>query len=98
MADSIYGPWTRREEPILRPRPEYFDNMFVSNPAPYQPGRFWSCWSTSQDPIAGRLTWGRCTGIWPQSGGGGFGFWRYRAVTDEPLFPEGCGGGPLHLA
>lgn len=31
---SIYGPWERRDEPVQKTRPEYFDNFFVSNPAP----------------------------------------------------------------
>ena len=28
------GPWERRDAPILSPRPRFFDNFFVSNPAP----------------------------------------------------------------
>ncbi|ABX41317.1 glycoside hydrolase family protein [Lachnoclostridium phytofermentans] len=31
---SIFGPWKRSDNPILFPRPEYFDNFFTSNPAP----------------------------------------------------------------
>ena len=33
-APSVFGPWTRRDAPILTPRPDHFDNMFTSNPAP----------------------------------------------------------------
>ncbi len=33
-APSVFGPWTRRNEPILKPRPDCFDNLYVSNPAP----------------------------------------------------------------
>lgn len=33
---SIYGPWTRMDQPILSVRPQYFDNYLVSNPAPCQ--------------------------------------------------------------
>ena len=31
---SIFGPWERRNQPILMPRPDHFDNFFTSNPAP----------------------------------------------------------------
>lgn len=31
---SIYGPWERKERPILDVRPGYFDDFFTSNPAP----------------------------------------------------------------
>ncbi len=31
---SVFGPWKRLDEPILRPRPDRFDNLYVSNPAP----------------------------------------------------------------
>lgn len=34
VSKSIFGPWERRSQPILQPRPEYFDNFFTSNPAP----------------------------------------------------------------
>jgi hypothetical protein len=33
-AKSIFGPWERRNEPILTTRPNHFDNFLVSNPAP----------------------------------------------------------------
>lgn len=33
-APSVFGPWTRQNEPILKPRPDRFDNLYVSNPAP----------------------------------------------------------------
>jgi hypothetical protein len=33
-APSITGPWTHREEPVLRPRPGHWDSYMVSNPAP----------------------------------------------------------------
>jgi len=31
---SINGPWERRDEPILRPRPDRWDGTIVTNPAP----------------------------------------------------------------
>ncbi|GAB6928995.1 hypothetical protein JCM10914A_29780 [Paenibacillus sp. JCM 10914] len=34
-APSVTGPWTRRNAPVLLPRPDRFDSFFVSNPAPY---------------------------------------------------------------
>lgn len=33
-ATSVFGPWERRDEPILSPRPDCFDNFLTSNPAP----------------------------------------------------------------
>ncbi|MEG2380708.1 MAG: glycoside hydrolase family protein [Oscillospiraceae bacterium] len=33
---SVFGPWKRSDKPILEPRPDKFDNFFVSNPAPCQ--------------------------------------------------------------
>lgn len=35
VADCITGPFIRRDEPILCTRPDYFDNVLTSNPAPY---------------------------------------------------------------
>lgn len=34
VSKSIFGPWERRDAPILMPRPDKFDNFFTSNPAP----------------------------------------------------------------
>lgn len=31
---SVFGPWKRLDEPILKPRPRAFDNLYTSNPAP----------------------------------------------------------------
>lgn len=31
---SVFGPWERREAPIMQTRPGYFDNFLLSNPAP----------------------------------------------------------------
>lgn len=33
-SQSIFGPWTRLNSPVLHPRPDKFDNFFTSNPAP----------------------------------------------------------------
>jgi hypothetical protein len=33
-AKSVFGPWTRRAEPILAPRPDRWDSGITSNPAP----------------------------------------------------------------
>lgn len=34
VADSVYGPWERLDEPVLRPRPGKWDSNVVTNPAP----------------------------------------------------------------
>lgn len=34
ISKSIYGPWERRDTPILQTRPDHFDNLLTSNPAP----------------------------------------------------------------
>lgn len=34
VADSVYGPWERFDEPILSTRPDCFDSFMVNNPAP----------------------------------------------------------------
>ena len=34
VADSVFGPWTRMDHPILDVRPGHFDDFFTSNPAP----------------------------------------------------------------
>jgi len=33
-ANSVYGPWRRLDQPILRPRPGKWDSSVVTNPAP----------------------------------------------------------------
>jgi hypothetical protein len=33
-APHITGPWTRRDQPILEPRPDHWDKDIISNPAP----------------------------------------------------------------
>lgn len=32
---SIFGPWERQDEPILKPRPDHWDNGITSNPSPF---------------------------------------------------------------
>jgi hypothetical protein len=34
VADSVYGPWTRPDEPLLNTRPGKWDSVLISNPAP----------------------------------------------------------------
>jgi hypothetical protein len=34
VSDSVFGPWERRDEPILQPRPGKWDSVITSNPAP----------------------------------------------------------------
>lgn len=34
-ADSVYGPWKRLDKPIMETRPDKFDSLLVSNPAPW---------------------------------------------------------------
>lgn len=34
IADSVYGPWTRQDKPILLPRPGKWDSTITTNPAP----------------------------------------------------------------
>lgn len=91
VADSIYGPWTRREEPILRPRSEHFDNMFVSNPAPCinRDGSVLLIYKSRpyrRPPYVGQMYGDMALGAAEADSV----FGEYRAVTDEPLFPEGC--------
>ena len=33
VADSVHGPWTRLDEPLLHPRPGKWDAMIISNPS-----------------------------------------------------------------
>ena len=33
-APSVFGPWTRCSAPLVVPRPDHFDNLYTSNPAP----------------------------------------------------------------
>ncbi len=35
-AKSVFGPWTRMDQPVVTTRPHAFDNFLVSNPAPCQ--------------------------------------------------------------
>jgi len=32
---SVYGPWERPDEPVLYPRPGYWDDHVITNPAPF---------------------------------------------------------------
>lgn len=32
---SVFGPWTRYNEPIINTRPDHFDSFLTSNPAPF---------------------------------------------------------------
>lgn len=34
-SNSVYGPWHRRDKPILETRPDKWDNSITSNPAPW---------------------------------------------------------------
>ncbi|MCF7838248.1 MAG: glycoside hydrolase family protein [Candidatus Marinimicrobia bacterium] len=33
-ARSVFGPWQRRDQPILTPRPDHWDHSVITNPAP----------------------------------------------------------------
>ena len=35
VSDSPYGPWERKDEPVLFPRPDNWDAAITSNPAPF---------------------------------------------------------------
>ena len=36
VADSVFGPWTRFDKPLIETRPDQYDNFLISNAAPCQ--------------------------------------------------------------
>lgn len=90
-AKSIYGPWHRSNEPILKPRPESFDNLYVTNPAPCfladgQVELLYKSAGVRQDPdkpgghIHGAMQFGLAhAASWNSE---------YRACRNEPIFSE----------
>lgn len=83
VADSVSGPWKRRDAPLLPVRPGRFDSYLTSNPAPcvdhdgsvlliYKARRYEGC-------DYGRMTIGAAAAEhWDGP---------YRVMTEEPVFP-----------
>lgn len=88
---SVFGPWERRNTPLLMPRPEYFDNFLTSNPAPCidEEGRCTMIYKTRTyltdlhaPYLHGRMSFGVAKSDLCGDG--------FRQVLDHPLF-EGQG-------
>lgn len=85
---SIYGPWERRDTPILPTRPAHFDNFLTSNPAPCigKDGSVLLMYKSrtyKKPPYVGLLHSDMTLSVAraPQYEG------PYRVVQEEPLFP-----------
>ncbi|SFL09119.1 hypothetical protein SAMN03159341_103162 [Paenibacillus sp. 1_12] len=83
VSKSVFGPWERRDEPILHTRPGRFDSFLTSNPAPcvdedgsvmliYKARRY-------EGNVHGQMTIG-CARAEHVLG-------PYRVLSDEPVFP-----------
>jgi len=83
VADSVNGPWTRFDRPLLETRPDKWDAMIISNPSIairedghtlliYKSRRHWEA------PFELGLAWA------PHPAG------PYQRVSDEPTFPLHC--------
>ena len=91
-SNSIRGPWHRLNEPILKPRPDYFDNLYVSNPSPCfgadgSVNLLYKCVGVRSNPdvpgghIHGSMQFGlACASRWNGL---------YAPVLDRPIFPDG---------
>lgn len=89
VSDSIYGPWTRRNQPVLEPRPEFFDNLFVSNPSPCirEDGSVLLIYKSrpyKKPPFRGQMYGTMALG----AARAGCCEGPYRALCSTPLFPE----------
>ena len=88
-SDSVYGPWTRMEEPVLDTRPVYFDNFLTSNPAPCitEDGKILLIYKTrtyAEKPypeyLHGQMLFGVAVADNP--------FEKHRPILDRPLFSD----------
>ncbi|MEG0319591.1 MAG: glycoside hydrolase family protein [Niameybacter sp.] len=88
VAKHIEGPWERFDEPILKPRPECYDNLLVSNPAPCVDEKgnvtmIYKSRSYLKEPVGGFLHGPMSLGV---AKGHIEDRFSYHAVTDEPIF------------
>lgn len=84
---SIFGPWERKDFPILNTRPGYFDSFLVSNPAPcaLDNGNIYMMYKAREyikkpynKQLHGQMTFGMATAKSYDS--------KYIHMCDEPLF------------
>jgi len=86
VSDSVFGPWTRFDEPVLKPRPGSFDNFLVSNHSPVfrEDGSILMMYkargykSKAEDYANDEMTIGIAEAA--------SAFGPFRALTSEPLF------------
>lgn len=94
-SNSIFGPWERRDQPILDVRPGHFDDFFVSNPAPCvnEDGSCLLVYKTrtwKKPPYTGCQTGNemfsdmKLGAAWADHWSG-----PYKRLTDKPLFSDG---------
>lgn len=82
-APSVYGPWTRDDEPILPARPRHFDSFLTSNPAPciHDDGSVLLIFKARKyvSNVHGDMTIGAAHAD----------HWKgpYRVISDDPVFP-----------
>ncbi|WP_240343777.1 glycoside hydrolase family protein [Paenibacillus sp. SYP-B3998] len=83
VSHSVFGPWERRNEPILSTRPGKFDSFLTSNPAPcmnddgsvlllYKARKY-------EDNVHGKMTFGVAHASHYDG--------PYQVLSDQPLFP-----------
>lgn len=87
-ADHITGPWTRYDEPVMTVRPDHFDNLFVSNPAPIleEDGSVLMVYKSrpyKKPPYVGQMYGDMQLGIATADSPKG----PYKRETETPLFP-----------
>lgn len=88
VSDSVFGPWKRMDSPILPTRPDKFDNLLTSNPAPcVNPDGsvllMYKARGYNPPPYIGLLHGDMTLGVaYGQTYQG-----PYRVLQDDPLFP-----------
>lgn len=89
-SQSVFGPWTRPDKPILEPRPGCFDSFLVSNPSPiiWKDGSVYMMYKSRgyiEPPydreLHGPMRLGAARADFPLG--------EYRPVSDRPLFGNG---------
>lgn len=87
-AKSIYGPWERRDQPVLQTRSEFFDNFLVSNPAPclLEDQNIYMMYKARSYINNADCTWSNMK--FGMAKAKGFGE-RFEALCSEPVFPKG---------
>lgn len=83
IADSVFGPWRRSNQPILPTRPGHFDSFLTSNPAPcvHPDGSVLLIYKARkyEAGLHGPMTIGAA---YAEHYGG-----PYRVLSDQPVFP-----------